>query len=239
LSIKDHEIAGQCTKRHSHGYSTPIGKLKGLNKSLDQISDAELDVMKKNGVHKIEWQSEIVLEGQLISAYKQFSQFLVLTFKDCKVTRKNEVLFDPSWGEFDLACGDVVVSVFGGAADKPSYVKNIGGFAQKPAMPKSNLNSENEHLCGLYQQLRDIRDEQGFVSSKITEKNMNSIKNIYSELKTKYADEWLLRLEILEFTDLSEDLKQAIRRDLDQTLLNNPHNKALKEQIERGLELCC
>ena len=43
---------------------------------------------------------------------------MIFSFKDCTVTHKNQTLFKPEWGIYDMAVGEKITSVFSGVADK-------------------------------------------------------------------------------------------------------------------------
>ena len=114
-----------------------------------------------------------------------------IQFTDCTVTYKNEVLFSPEMGDFDMAVGKEIVSAFTGAADynsfpiiqKPSTVKTISsGFSEK----EIQLNS-------LYAEVRNIRNNN-------IESNIKELLQIFETLKNNYPSDWLLSLEIYELT---------------------------------------
>jgi phenylalanine-4-hydroxylase len=190
VAFADLELEGQGPDYHHHGFSTVIGKLKDLDRSLNFISESELAKRAVNGVINLEFASGIRIVGKVKSQIRRNSQLVVLSLVECTATLGNETLFKPEWGTYDLACGDQVVSVFGGAADRKAYVAKTGGFKQSPMLPKSNLTPENRRLNELYAVIRKLR-EAGTATA-------GELEKIEGELAKDFAEDWLSRLEILE-----------------------------------------
>ncbi len=174
ISYQEKELEGQGTARHKEGFGCPVGKIKTSTES------------------NIVWDSGVELKGTLVSEIKKDSKTLVKTFKDCKVMLDGKVLFDPSWGEYDLVLGITVTSVFGGAADKEAYGEFDDFVAKK--VPEKKYTEQQQHLFGLYQKVRDLR--KNIKGNNQIEKELIQI---LEELK-KHPQDWLLKLEILELT---------------------------------------
>lgn len=211
ISYQEKELENQGTKRHKEGFGCPVGKIKSKTSN------------------KIIWESGVELTGTLISDIKKDSKVLVETYKDCKVTLDGNVLFDPSWGEYDLVLGEKVISVFGGAADKEAYGEFEDFVAKK--IPQKKYSDEQQKLFKLYQRVRDFR--KNLKSNKDIEKELLSILN---ELKN-YPKDWLLKLEILE---LSHQLnsKPAWTKDIEAELSNLAQGKEeVSHFISEGLKL--
>lgn len=217
LAWKDEELDGQGPAYHKDGFGTAVGRLKD-GRSPAALSKPEL---KTTGITRLEFESGVVLEGRFKSGVRQEDQTIVLSFEQCKVTLGERVLFDPSWGTFDLACGARVVSVFGGAPDRGRYLAATGGFNQKPGKPKSNLTDENRELNALYAKVRAIRESGKRDEAALTE--------VFAELERNHREDWLLRLELIE---LGGPFEKKAREQLAQIArLSSAH----KEVIERGL----
>ena len=115
----------------------------------------------------------------------------LIQFTNCTVTYKNEVLFSPEMGDFDMAVGKEIVSAFTGAADynsfpiiqKPSHTKTI---ASKSSEKENQLNS-------LYAEVRNTRNNY-------SDSNTKELLQIFETLKNNYPSDWLLPLEIYELT---------------------------------------
>jgi len=218
LAIHDQEIEGQGPAYHKEGFSTPLGKIKKLGKSSAEITHAELE--RLGGT--IEFESGIVVQGEFVQAIRNDGRNIMLVFNQCTVKWANKVLFDPSWGTFDMGCGEHVVSVFGGAADRGKYLAATGGFKQRPGDPKTNLTPENKELNELYAQVRKVRESKSV--------DMKTLEHVHQLLEMKYPYDWLLRLELLEFKGPWEDI---VRKRLEAIASTNTDQREL---IERGLK---
>jgi phenylalanine-4-hydroxylase len=145
LSHADVELPGQGAARHAHGYSCPVGTLRGRAEHLYEVKTP--DELARLGLKNdqrcsLEYSSGVKVEGKKTAALFERGTLLVLTFSECKVSLGERVLFDPSWGEYDMAIGHKIVSVFGGPADRTRYGE-IGDFANS-RVPMRNLSVEEK-----------------------------------------------------------------------------------------------
>jgi len=167
--------------------------------------------------------------GRFKSAIQKNGKNVVLSFEEATVQWGDRILFRPEWGTYDLICGEGVVSVFGGAADRAAYLAGIGGHTQKPREPKTNLTEENRELNLLYAKVRELREKNSADLSTLTQ--------IHSTLESKYPMDWLLRLELLEVlsrTKLKADWVAQLRSRLKEIAVTR---KDRAEMIARGLEV--
>ena len=143
----------------------------------------------------------------------------------------DKVLFDPSWGTFDLACGSEILSVYGGPSDWSLYRSFMDIELPKKEVPPhiKKINSNKQELNDLYTEVRDIRESR-------KEGNI-TLNQIYSTLSSKYPNEWLLKIEILETCKLlnqENGLMDSILHDLN---ILCDENSDIKDSIERGIAL--
>lgn len=231
LCFQDQEISDQGAKRHAHGYSTPIGLLRNATKCLSEMSESELGDLglKESEVVHLTWASGIELKGKLKNFTRKNGKLVLLTFTDCTVIEGNAFLFEPAWGEFDLAAGVNVVSVFAGAADKEKYGE-FSDFKVQNIPPKKYTESEQQ-LFKLYQKVRDLR--KNLKEESQPEENLKSILN---QLESYPAD-WLLSLEILELAK-SIKIKNAWVEVLEKSLQQKAEtNKDMGYFIKEGIRL--
>ncbi len=207
LSYKNKNIKGQGPDRHAEGFGSPVGKINDLEKF--KVGDDRV----------IEYPSGIKVKGKIIGLHREGGKTLIVTFQNCSVTHGTEVLFDPAWGEYDMAVGDQVVSVFGGPADR-EVLDDEKDFPVK-IIPRKKFSDKELALHKMYSRVREIREKKSGASSELME--------ICSKLKAEYPTEWLLILEIYELTHAPEahSLLQNIAKQY----------PAKKEQIEAGLSL--
>ena len=227
LGFEDQEINGHGVKTHSSGFGTPL------------IHSEELALFKKQlrvGQQvEFKFQSGVVLQGTFQREIKKGAQSLILSFQECTVRLGNQILFQPQWGMYDMACGFDVVSVFGGAADREKYMEALGGYHADPGRQKSNLTPENQGLNQLYFKVRQVRE--GYLNRTLpSESAERLLREVYLELVRQYPQDWLLRMELLELSQkwgLKLESELSIREDLNRFSESSP---GLREIIQRGLE---
>jgi phenylalanine-4-hydroxylase len=214
LSYQGKELPHQGPAHHAQGFSSPLGHIRTQTEN------------------KIEFESGIRLEGTPIGQLERDGKLILRSFKDCRVTSaKGETLFDPAWGPFDLACGNEVISVYGGAADRSQYLAATGGFGQEPGSQKTNLTAENKELNQLYARVRNVREDKRFDAPAIAE-----LDQVAGSLETNYPHDWLLRYELLELDTrhgLESTWSTQIKKRLDEAATVSQNQNDL---IRRGLE---
>ena len=227
LSVADKEIVGQGPKHHQQGFSTCVGILAVSGKSPAQLSEFELKSLKT-----LSFASGISVQGDLKTHYRVDSKNLILSFENCTVKDGAEVLFQPDWGTFDLACGETVVSVFGGAADRSSYLLGTSGFQPIPSRPKTNATDLNLELGALYLQVRMLRE-----SGQERPNLAPELSRIHETLERKYPSDWLLRLELLELNEKFQ-LKASWEKKIEGRLCEiSAGAQDRRDMIARGLRL--
>jgi len=139
---------------------------------------------------------------------------------------KGNILFDPSWGIYDMAVGEKITSVFCGAADKDAFIE----LAYKSNMGTHHpvFDEHTQELHRLYQQVRNRRHSGG---------DFGFLGNVWCMLQKNHFDDWLCALEILEILnheDAEPELAAQIRAFLKKKAATEPEYKKL---IEDGLYL--
>jgi len=231
LSYDYKEIPNQGTRHHKEGFSTPVGFIKEMGKPPSDLSQSELENLgfKQNQKALLEFASGITVLGVLKSHIQKNGKNILLSFVDCTVKRGDQILFKPEWGTFDCACGSKVVSVFGNAADRTSYLESTGDLNLKIKTQKSNRTPKNSALEKLYAKLRTIRESH--------EVSLNELNPIHIELEKSFPNDWLLRLSLLELS-FTYKLKSPWETAVHKKLLEIAKTSTDKnEMITRGLEL--
>lgn len=227
LNYRYKQLEGHDKEHHRHGFGSPVGKLKNREKPLELFSDNEL---KESGIIKdadsqFEFTSGIKVKGRLERILRKDGKIQILTLSNCMVTYKGSVLFDPSWGGYDMAVGDKIFSVFSGAADPDAFE-----FYFEPPKEKTHkitYTPETVKLHSLYQKVRDFRTYKT---------DTGELKMIFQKIKSDYPDEWLLALEILE--QFSEKSNNGYRADILRYLTNLKETvPELQKLIDDGLKL--
>jgi phenylalanine-4-hydroxylase len=229
LAMKDHEIEGQGASYHREGYSFALGRVKDLDGSWvdpQSLTIKALESIQKSRV--LEFESGVRVEGLLVNWIREGDINLLLQFQQARVFKGEQIYFQPDWGTYDLVCGTKISSVFGCAADRGAYFEATTGLEPLRKRPKTNLTPENRELNLLYERLREYREGLGQLASV---ENTHVLANIVDKVRNRFRDEWLIRLELLEFIgpwthEIRQDLKR-IAHDFKET----------RELIERGLAL--
>jgi phenylalanine-4-hydroxylase len=134
----------------------------------------------------------------------------VLTLEDCRVRRGEDLLFDPSWGVFDLAVGETVAACRAGASDPAYYPPTEFGTAKVPRPKNSDAAAEEARVLGLYRDALRIWEKADRVDLA---KELAGIEKALDA----HRDEWLLRwnlLECLRKHETGEELTRTLRDEL-------------------------
>ena len=230
LAVNNKLLKGHGKDYHKDGFSSPVGKLKGRAKPLEDFSTDELlDAGIKEGLQAIlDFESGISISGTVKTIISSAEKIQLITFIDCTVTDKQgKILFDPSWGVYDMAVGENIVSVFCGAADKEGFEE----IAPKSATETYHIQYDTRtlELHQLYQQVRNRR--------RHNKGDFGFLGNVWRKLQTDHHDDWLCALEILELIE-HENVEQELAKEIRQFLENKAANEqGFKKLINDGLYL--
>ena len=230
LAFKNKEIIGHDKEYHADGFGSPIGKLKGINLAIEDMSPTDLEAY---GIYEgrnvaLEFKGGITVEGQIITGKRNLQgKIILISFKNCWVKQGENILFHPDWGIYDMAVGAKVISAFAGVADPGSF--GLVFESPKEKTHKIQYPKKEQKLHRLYQEVRAIRE-----LNKIDKQSMLALENIFTTLKDEYPNDWLLPLEIFELLfSQEESLKKRVLAHLENLTLK-PEFKSL---IESGLSL--
>src|SRR4029079_19668075 len=128
-------------------------------------------------------------------------------------------LFDPAWGEYDMAVGEKITSVFNGAADKDAYLEVA--LVPKERTIKVPSDAKRKKLESLNQQFRDIRENK---------KGYERLGEIWETQQAEHPNDWLLSMDIFEILDdvgQQPKLKKRVAKFLNQVALTNKEKQTL------------
>jgi len=237
LAYQGHELEGHSTRRHPDGFGSPLGLIAGAQKSLSRMTNAELAHLgiKIGEDCELRFNSGVVVKGHAQDILRTSERLVhIIRFTNTLVTYKDEVLFKPEWGEYDMAIGSKVTSVFGGPADRSQYPEGQSFVAKQ--VPKKIITDELRSKFYIYQLLSDMRLMRVSHDSHTLEKISTNLTNIFELVRLNFADEWLLQLEIYELA-LKYDLKiqtQLALAELQKLKTKVPN---LAETIDDGVTL--
>ena len=228
LAFKNKEIIGHDKAYHRDGFGSPLGKLKGINLAIEDMSPKDLEAYRiyEGKRARLEFEGDIVVEGEIITGKRNLQgKIILISFKDCLVKQSDEVLFHPDWGTYDMAIGAAVISAFAGVADPGSYGITYEAPAEKTH--KINYNPAQRKLHDFYQEVRDIRE------ADLDSHPALRLEQIFECMETEYPTEWLLALEIAEL--LSEPNHLKLKNRVSAFLKNLAGDPGYKELIGNGI----
>jgi len=227
LNYRNRQLQGHGVKYHKDGFGSPVGKIKGFAQPPEKLSEGELRSMgiEKGSRVSINFESGISVRGILENHIYKDGNLLLLSFTDCTVTYRDQVLFDPAWGTYDMAVGAELISCYNGVADPDAYGIRFPVPAEKTR--KIVHEEKQKRLFRMYREVRDIRE---------TGKKDVDLDCIIQTLITDYPEDWLLTLEILEYAHRHNDREMIVMAGsyLEEIKKYNPDYVHL---IEQGKDL--
>jgi phenylalanine-4-hydroxylase len=229
LAVGNKQLKGHSKNYHKDGFSSPVGKLKGYEKSLEDLTSDEL---RSAGIEtgkeiSLTFESGITVSGKVADIITKNNKNVLIKVEKCTVLdEKRRILFDPSWGVYDMAVGEQITSVFCGAADKDAFLEIT--YKSKTGTHHPEYDQKTKELHQLYQQVRNRRHNGG---------DLDFLGNVWLMLQKFHHDDWLCALEILELLDhegAEPVLAAEIKRFLQGKTVAQPEYKKL---INDGLYL--
>lgn len=228
LAYKNKEVIGHHKEYHRDGFGSPIGKLKGINLSIEDMSPTDLEAY---GIYEgretsLTFEGNVVVRGEIITGKRNLQgKIILISFKNCTVKQGERVLFKPEWGIYDMAVGASLVSAFSGIADPNSY--GLEFEIPKEKTHKIEYSSREQSLFAMYGEVRKMRNEGKFEEKRLGE--------ILGRLVSEYPEDWLLPLEIYELAvqHPGSGLEPLIKAHLDKLA----KDKKRGHLVEDGLRL--
>jgi len=219
LAFSEHQIAG-------HG---PASHQKGLVCALGQADQDAIGKFKLGQRVNVYVDTGLEVNGVFTEFYTDKRGKVFATFKDYKL-RLNSKELVTSTNTLVIPFAKKVTSVFGGAADRASFIDETGSKFAKPRAPKVNATPENRDLIPLYAEVRMMREGGRDLDA-------GRLGDIVKVLEVKHPHDWLLRLEILELVGPNRkfpDIAYTIKKSLEEISAGGAPRQDL---IERGLAL--
>jgi phenylalanine-4-hydroxylase len=228
LSYREKELVGHGTQYHAEGFGSPIGKLKGINLAIEDMSPRDLKAYDiYEGKHiTLEFEGDIKVSGEIITGTRNIQgKILLIKFKNCTVTQGDTLLFSPDWGIYDMAVGKEVISAFSGPADVNSF--DMINHVPSSKTIKQKKTEEREELENLYQNIRNIRENK---EAEIT------LKEAFGAVSGCHPNDWLLSVEIAElaYKNHNNDLMDKVVNHLENVKRRRPE---IAHLITNGLDL--
>ncbi|MEL0457411.1 aromatic amino acid hydroxylase [Flavobacteriaceae bacterium SZ-1-7] len=228
LAYREKELVGHGTNTHPKGFGSPIGKLKGINLAIEDMSPRDLsayNIYEEKQV-TLEFEGGITVSGEIITGKRNLQgKIILISFSNCTVRHNETILFKPEWGDYDMAIGKEIVSAFAGPADLNSFdLMTHKISSQTIHMEKSGERLELETL---YQQIRDYREGKNRTISRT---------KVLEQLIEKHPNDWLLSVELYELAYKGDEkmLCDNILKHLETIKQNRPEVGRL---IDDGLAI--
>ena len=228
LANREKELVGHGTAAHLEGFGSPIGKLKGINLAIEDMSPRDLKAydIYEGETATLEFEGNIKVVGEIITGKRNLhGEIILISFKNCTVTHGETVLFRPEWGTYDMAVGKKLVSAFSGPADVNSF--DLIAHVPSSKTIKASTSEERDALEVLYHTVRNIRE---------TKDTTTSLAPIFEKLKEEHSNDWLLCVELAEILEARNEtqLLNEILSHLENLKKQRPE---VAQLISNGLEL--
>ena len=228
LAFREKELVGHGTLNHPDGFGSPTGKLKGINLAIEDMSPRDLKAYNiyEGQAVRLEFEGGVTIDGTIITGKRNLQgKIILISFDNCTVTFKDEVLFKPEWGTYDMAVGKEVISAFSGPADNHSF--DLITHVPSEQTIKAKRSESLLRLEQLYKQVREYREGVNQTISR---------HKVFHELCEHYPKDWLLAVELYELAVQGEDTDFAgeILQHLESIKMERPQVGHL---IDNGVEL--
>jgi len=228
LAYKNKELIGHDKEYHKDGFGSPVGKLKGINIAIEDMSPTDLEAygIYEGKTTKLVFERGIEVEGEIITGKRNLQgKIILISFKNCTVKMGDTILFHPSWGIYDMAVGSSIISAFSGVADPNSY--DLQFDPPKEKTHKIAYSVKEMELHKMYADVRIMREEK-----KI---DLDKLEIILKKLKSDHQQDWLLVLEVYELVKTTNyhTFSEEVKSYLDH--LSN--KKSIEHLIKDGIQL--
>lgn len=190
LAYREKELIGHGILHHPHGFGSPVGKLKGINLAIEDMSPRDLEayhIYEGRNVY-LEFEGQVTVEGEVITGIRNLQgKILLIRFRNCLVRHRERILFSPDEGIYDMAVGKEIVSGFAGPADLNSFdliTHQVSGAQSSGKKDPAQIRKEQA-----YQSIRILRQ---------TKTQPDSWIELVDRMLNDYPEEWLLLLECRE-----------------------------------------
>ncbi len=227
LAFREKELVGQDTNKHATGFGSPIGRLKGINIAIEEMSPRDLKAYNifEGEVVSLDFVGGINVSGKIITGTRNLQgQIILITFENCTVRHQGKILFQSEKELYNMAIGEHIVSAYNGPADVKSF-DLLDHELSKTISNKEDLSENGIELY--YQQIRDFREGKNTTISR---------NKVFKEVKERFPKDWLLSVELYELAITNGDTAFAldIKNHLEHVKRNQPH---LGHLIDDGLSL--
>lgn len=216
LAYRDKELVGHSTHRYPDGFGSPIGKLKGINLAIEDMSPRDLKAYNIYENHQVELEFEggIQISGKIVTGTRNLmGKIILISIENCRVKHQERILFSPEDGTYQLAIGKKAISAYSGVADYRGF-----DFITHHSAASSSVQKKSESqklLERLYQQVRDFREGKNKTISR---------HKVFEQIQNSFPNDWLLCVELYELAkgSYNDEFAQEIVEHLEIVKQQNP-----------------
>ena len=228
LAYREKELVGHGSANHYDGFGSPMGKLKGINLAIEDMSPRDLKAYNifEGQTITLEFEGGIRISGEIITGTRNLKgEIILITFRNCSVTHKKKLLFESNERLYSMAVGEHIVSAYNGPADLNSFDLINHELSSTTVQPE--LSAERKRLEGYYRQVRDFREGTNTTISR---------HKVFEQIAQEFPNDWLLPVELYELAKNNGDHEFAaeIGEHLETVKRNNPK---VGQLIDDGLQL--
>ncbi len=228
LSFREKELVGHSTKQHYDGFGSPMGKLKGINLAIEDMSPRDLKAYNiyEGQTITLEFEGEIKIKGEIITGTRNLKgEIILITFKDCIVTHRDKVLFESDERLYNMAVGEHIVSAFNGPADLNSF--DLVNHEITSSSSKTLVSEKQQQLENYYRQVREFREGVNTTISR---------HKVFEQISLEFPEDWLLSVELYELAmnNGDQDFANEIKKHLESVKNRNPK---VGQLIDDGVQL--
>ncbi|MGM0587355.1 MAG: aromatic amino acid hydroxylase [Bacteroidota bacterium] len=186
LAFEHRNLDGLDQHALSEGWSSPIGKLNGIDKPLSEFDEGNLltgGIIPGHDV-TLEYESGIQLRGTVEHIIRKAGSIIVITFSNCLLlSADDQLLFSPEEGLYHLAVGAEVISAYSGTADKEAF--NTFSTPSPTNTPLRNWSYEDQPHALLHR------------LATLDEPDSLEISRLFEEATESIPHHWLFYIELL------------------------------------------
>ena len=228
LSFREKELVGHSAQHHYDGFGSPMGKLKGINLAIEDMSPRDLKAYNifEGQTITLEFLGGIKICGEIITGTRNLKgEIILITFRNCTVTHQKKVLFKSDERLYNMAVGEHILSAFNGPADLNSF--DLINHEISSTTSKTEMSSERKKLENYYRQVREFREGINTTISR---------HKVFEQIAKEFPNDWLLSVELYELakTNGDTDFASEIATHLETV---KQHNPKLGHLIDDGLGL--
>lgn len=228
LAFREKELVGHSTQHHYDGFGSPMGKLKGINLAIEDMSPRDLKAYNifEGQTITLEFEGDITISGEIITGTRNLQgEIILITFRNCTVKHQQKILFKSDERLYSMAVGEHIVSAFNGPADLQSF--DLIDHEISSTTSKTAVSEERKKLENYYRQVREFREGSNTTISR---------HKVFEQLAFEFPSDWLLSVELYELakTNGDQDFALEIAAHLETVKQNHPK---LGHLIDDGLQL--